>query len=102
MWPLNAIDEQIDLLIDRSSRFVAIGDRDGALRPLQQLVTLGYWSPEIEAAFDRAKAVPDSPSPVTKQPLGPDIKASVTKPNDTTEPKPAPQKADDEESPKSR
>jgi WD40 repeat protein/serine/threonine protein kinase len=59
LWPFDAIDEQIDLMIDRSSRFVAIGDRDGALRPLQQLVTLGYWSPEIEAAFERAKAVPE-------------------------------------------
>jgi WD40 repeat protein len=52
--PYDAIDEQMSLPIDRSSRFVEIGDRDKALRPQQRMVTLRYWSLEIEASFECA------------------------------------------------
>jgi WD40 repeat protein/serine/threonine protein kinase len=71
LWPLPEIDEQIVYQIDRSSRFVEIGDRDGALRPLQQLVTLGYWSPEIEAGLERAKAVPEKVADSAPKPEAP-------------------------------
>ncbi len=77
MWPLPEMDEQIAYLIDRSSRFVTIGDRDGALRPPQQLVTLGYWSPEIEAAFERAKAVLEKVAEPNHQPEAPPVPAAV-------------------------
>jgi WD40 repeat protein/serine/threonine protein kinase len=70
LWPLDQIDRQIGRLIDRSLRFVEIGDRDGALRPLQQLVTLGYWSPEIDAAFERAKSVPEKAVTPSAAPAG--------------------------------